>query len=67
VSEQTSLEGTDCCKYRNCPRPVVGSSTTGRGHVCKGHNEFEWGEALREYDPRLSRALLADSERTLDG
>jgi hypothetical protein len=45
--------------------PVVGSSTTGKGHVCKGHNEAEWGEALRKYDPPMSRNLLRDSARSL--
>lgn len=54
-----------CCKFRGCPAPVVGSSTTGQGHVCKGHNELEWGRALRKYDPPLSRNLLRDSERSL--
>lgn len=55
----------ECCKVRDCPHPVVGSSTTGQGHVCKGHNEREWGEALRKYDPPLSAALLRDWERSL--
>lgn len=53
------------CRFTECPRPVVGHSTTGKGMVCKGHNEEEWGRALRTYDPPLSRRLLADAKRTL--
>jgi hypothetical protein len=64
ATEQLAL-AADCCKVRNCPHPVVGSSTTGQGKVCKGHNEAEWGRALRTFDPRLSRGLLRDSERNL--
>jgi hypothetical protein len=63
---QLALSGTDCCKEKGCPRPVVGHSTTWEGMVCKGHNEAEWGRSLRTYDPRLSRALLAASSRTLE-
>lgn len=55
----------DGCKFKGCPRPVVGWSTTGKGRVCKGHNEFEWGRNLRDYNPAVSRALLADAERSL--
>lgn len=65
MSEQLAL-AADCCKVRNCPNPVVGSSTTGKGKVCKGHNEAEWGKALRTYDPPLGAALLRDSERSLE-
>lgn len=65
AAEQLSLPATTCCKVRGCPHPVVGSSTTGEGHVCKGHNEAEWGRALRTYDPELSVGLLRDSERHL--
>jgi len=65
VSQQLALDLPANCKARGCPRPVVGSSTTGEGHVCRGHNEAEWGRALRKYDPPLSAALLADSERHL--
>jgi hypothetical protein len=57
----------ECCRQRGCPNPVVGSSTTGKGHVCKGHNEAEWGKALRTYDSTLSRGLLRDSELSLSG
>jgi hypothetical protein len=57
---------TDCCKVRDCPNPVVGSSTTGEGKVCKGHNEAEWGRALRKYDPPMSSALLRASNQTLN-
>jgi hypothetical protein len=56
----------ECCKFRDCPFPVVGSSTTGQGKVCKGHNEQEWGDALRTYDPPLSAALLRDSRQRLE-
>ncbi len=62
---QLALEA-DCCKARNCPQPVVGSSTTGEGKVCKGHNEAEWGKALRDYDPPLSRGLLRASVQSLE-
>lgn len=34
------------CKARGCTQPVVGSSVTGEGHVCRLHNEREWGHAL---------------------
>ena len=34
------------CKEPGCTEPVVGSSITGTGHVCKRHNEREWGRAL---------------------
>jgi hypothetical protein len=63
-AEQLSL-ATDHCKVKGCPRPVVGASTTWKGHVCKGHNEAEWGKALRAHDPDLSARLLRDSERSL--
>jgi hypothetical protein len=62
LSDGLALES---CKERGCTRPVVGSSTTGKGHVCKGHNEAEWGQALRTYDPPLSSALIRASARTL--
>ena len=55
----------ECCKVRGCPYPVVGSSTTWKGKVCKGHNEAEWGGALRDYDPPLSAALLLASRLSL--
>ena len=55
------------CKARGCRRPVVGSSTSGTGHVCKGHNEREWGRRLRRYNPPLAAALLADAEASLEG
>jgi hypothetical protein len=63
---QLSLEIAPSCKVRGCGHPVVGSSTTGEGHVCRGHNEAEWGRALREYDPPLSARLLEDSARNLE-
>lgn len=63
-SGQLQLDA-NCCKVHDCPFPAVGSSTTGKGHVCKGHNEAEWGYALRDYDPPLSRALLRDSSKSL--
>lgn len=53
------------CKFKGCSHPVVGHSTTGKGWVCKGHNEQEWGEALRNHNPLVSRRLLADSKRHL--
>lgn len=62
---QLTLEIAACCKVRGCPHPVVGSSTTGGGHVCRGHNEAEWGRALRKYAPPLSAALLADAKCSL--
>jgi hypothetical protein len=65
AAEQLAL-AADCCKVKGCPRPVVGHSVTGKGKVCKGHNEADWGAALREYDPPMSAALLAASSRTLE-
>jgi hypothetical protein len=47
-----------CCKVRDCTAEVVASSITGKGHVCKRHNEIEWGKALATYDPEMSRKLL---------
>lgn len=64
MTDQFAL-AVDCCKVRDCPYPVVGSSTTGEGKVCKGHNEAEWGQALGSYDPPLSAALLRDSSESL--
>ncbi len=64
TTEQLALDA-DCCKFRDCPRPVIGHSTTWKGKVCKGHNEQEWGENLCQHDPALSRRLLADSARSL--
>ena len=53
------------CRHKGCTAPVIGSSTQARDkHVCRRHNEIEWGEALREYDPPLSRALLSDQGGT---
>lgn len=66
MTDQLAIDVPPTCKERGCTRPVVGSSTTGKGHVCKGHNEAEWGRALRTYDPPLAAALLADSGRSLE-
>ncbi len=55
------------CKERGCTEPVVGSSTTGEGHVCRRHNEAEWGRALSRSEWRdhreLGARLLGDSRR----
>lgn len=63
---QLALEIAPSCK-RKCAEPVVGSSITGEGHVCKRHNEEEWGLALsrkREgFYRRLGAQLLVDSRR----
>lgn len=56
---------TGRCKFRGCKEPVIGHSTTWKGKVCKGHNELEWGRALKTYDPPLSRGLLAAAARNL--
>ncbi len=65
MSGQLALEIPPACKAKGCVQPVVGSSTTGDGHVCKGHNEQEWGRALVSHDARLAAALLRDATRTL--
>ena len=56
---------TVTCKERGCAEPVVGSSTTGEGHVCRRHNEAEWGRALSRSEWRdyreLGARLLEDS------
>lgn len=54
------------CKVKGCKEPVVGSSTTGEGHVCNLHNVREWGRALANPknprgDRELGQALLADA------
>jgi hypothetical protein len=58
------------CRHRGCKRTVVGSSITGKGHVCKPHNELEWGQALkRSRDPdhrTMAIGLLADAASQLD-
>ena len=54
------------CKFKACPRRVVGSSITGKGHVCAGHNLEEWGHSLRRYDPELASGLLSDARRDLE-
>lgn len=35
---------TPPCKERGCREQIVGHSITGEGHVCKRHNEIEWGK-----------------------
>lgn len=45
-TEQLALPA-DYCKEKNCPNPVVGSSITGKGKVCRDHNEAEWLRAAR--------------------
>lgn len=68
MSDQLQIVACDRCKESGCcPDPVVGSSTTGKGKVCKGHNEAEWGRALRSYDPSLSAGLLRASKVSLGG
>jgi hypothetical protein len=53
------------CKSRGCEGAVVGSSITGAGHVCKRHNEAEWGSALScsrdRWHRELGVALLKDA------
>lgn len=54
------------CKVKGCKEPIVGSSTTGVGHVCNLHNIREWGRALANPknphgDRELGHALLADA------
>ncbi len=66
MPDQLMLD-TATCKERGCTEPVVGSSTTGKGHVCRRHNEIEWGRALLRsewHDDRdLGARLLRDAER----
>jgi hypothetical protein len=63
--DQMALELPVSCKEPGCTEPVVGSSITGKGHVCKVHNTREWGAALgRSRDPHyraVGAALVADS------
>lgn len=63
MSGQLELELPVACKVDGCTADVVGSSITGAGHVCRRHNEREWGEALaRNRDPyyaRLGQRLIA--------
>lgn len=59
TDEQLTLALGPACKERGCREPVVGSSITGTGHVCRRHNESEWGRALASYWPWMSRRLLA--------
>jgi len=56
VNEQLIL--TPQCKERGCVEPIVGSSITGDGHVCRRHNEIEWGKGLASYWPDMSRKLI---------
>lgn len=61
----TALSGQNC-KVKRCKEPVVGSSTTGEGHVCNLHNIREWGRALANPknplgDRGLGQSLLADA------
>jgi hypothetical protein len=66
-SEQLALAIAPSCRYRGCPYPVVGHSTQGDGHVCRGHNEQEWGGALiaSEFWPEMGDRLLAAAKATL--
>lgn len=53
MSDGTFVDGAGdpaTCKVTGCPRTVVGNSTTGDGHVCRKHNEEEWGRALERSD-----------------
>lgn len=63
VIEQLALPIT-ACKERGCTEPVVGSSITGKGHVCKRHNEIEWGRSLlrskEQWLWQLGAGLVAD-------
>jgi hypothetical protein len=65
VTDQLTLD-TATCKVRGCTAPIVGQSITGKGYVCKRHNEAEWGRALMQnpdsYYGRLGQALRRDSE-----
>ena len=54
------------CKFTDCPNRVVGSSITGTGHVCVGHNLEEWGRSLRRYDPKLAAGLEWDASHDLE-
>ena len=60
---------TDCCKFRGCPRPVVGHSIiTWREKVCAFHNSIEWGERLTQPEQpgwirELGAKCLAGTER----
>lgn len=66
MSDQLALN-TTACKVRGCMEPVVGHSVKGTGHVCKRHNEREWGERLcrcqEEHYRALGRRLLDDARR----
>jgi hypothetical protein len=53
MSEQLSFALGPACKTRGCAEPVVGSSIAGNGHVCRRHNEIEWGHALLSAGERL--------------
>jgi hypothetical protein len=59
------MELAHACKVRGCDAAVVGSSITGKGHVCKQHNVAEWGASLshsREPHYReLGRSLTAEA------
>jgi hypothetical protein len=54
------------CKARGCDGSVVGSSITGKGRVCRTHNEEEWGRALSRSPQvdhrRLGALLLAEGK-----
>lgn len=58
-ARQLALEIAPSCKERGCLSPVVGHSVTGDGHVCKRHNEIEWGRALLRSEWSDYRALGA--------
>lgn len=56
---QLALPIAEACRHRGCSEAVVGSSITGSGHVCKRHNEIEWGRALLRSEFSDYRALGA--------
>lgn len=64
VNAQLSLIATPC-KESGCAEPIVGSSVTGEGHVCRRHNEIEWGRALIRsgYWPEMGARLIASGAR----
>lgn len=67
ILEQLTITIAPSCLYTGCPHPVVGHSTQGDGHVCKGHNELEWGRALiaSEFWPEMGNRLLMDAKANL--
>lgn len=61
MTQLALIPETTRCHWKGCDAPVVGSSTQSPGHVCRAHNEYEWGRALRSHWPSMSRALIASS------